>query len=98
MAYVKAYSPINMLNPQTFYGYVINASSTNITITDYYNTSSYDGYGFTYSGNTVVGGTLTSYHEYHGGQLWVSVTGMSVDAAFAAAAIQSNNLPALFSV
>ena len=87
-----------MLNASTWYGYVTNATSTNITITDYYSEAYYYGYGFTYSGNSVVGGTLTSYYQYDGGYMSYAVTGMAVDARLAASLIQSNNLPALFSI
>jgi Ca2+-binding RTX toxin-like protein len=87
-----------MHNTSTWYGYVTNATSTNITITDYYRVASYGGYGFTYSGNTVVGGTLTSFVQYEGGYLTHWVTGAAVDAKLAASLIQSNNLPTLFSI
>ena len=87
-----------MLNAQTWYGYLTNATSTNITITDYYTTAYYSGYGFVYSGSNVVGGTLTGYSQYYMGSLQGSITGLSVSAPLAASYIQSNNLPGLFSI
>src|SRR5262249_6746224 len=98
MAYIKAYSPIDMLNAHTKHGTVTNATSTNLTITDGYDTSSYNGFGFAYSGSYVVGGTLTGYSAYHLGSLQLSVTGLSVSAALAASYIQSDNLPPLYSI
>ncbi|MBZ9655793.1 FG-GAP-like repeat-containing protein [Phyllobacterium lublinensis] len=98
MAYVNAYSPINMLNAQTWDGYVTNATSTNITIADYYTTAYYSGYGFTYYGSSLVGGMLTGYSQYYMGSLQGSITGLSVSAPLAASYIQSNNLPGLFSI
>jgi Ca2+-binding RTX toxin-like protein len=96
--YVNSNAFINMLNPQTWYGNVINHTSTNITITDGYNTASYSGFGFVYSGSTVVGGTLTGYPQYYLGSLLGSASGLSVSASLAASYIQSNNIPALLSI
>lgn len=98
MATIKAYAPLNMVNPSTWLGWVWEATPNNVTITNGQQTSVYAGHGFQYSGDTVVGGTMTAYYHYSGsGVLWGEATGFAVPAAMAAQYVQTNNLGALFS-
>lgn len=95
MARVTGYSAIDLINPQSFLGYVLRADSASIVISDGVRSSVYGGYGFQYSGDRVVGGVLTSYQEYYGNGLVVQISEMSLPATTVYAYVQSGNLPAL---
>jgi Ca2+-binding RTX toxin-like protein len=99
MARVVAFAPLNMVNPDVWFGNLIEASSTRIIISDGFRTGIYIGQGFQYSVfGEVIGGTLTGYDEYHGSDLAGRITDASVPAATAYQFIQSNNLPGLFAI
>jgi hypothetical protein len=96
MATISAYTALNMVDPSVWYGEVIKATSTQIAISDGYETAVYYGHGFAYSGDYVVGGTLTGYQEYSGDVLIGEASGLSFSAAVASAYINANDLPGLF--
>ena len=98
MATIVAYAPINLLSASSWYGQVIVATSTEITLTDGHSTSTYIGQGFGYSGDYVVSGVLTGYNEYYNGVLLGSASGFAMSAPAAANLIQSNNLASLLAI
>ncbi len=55
MATIVAFSQLNMANLQVWYGNVTGDTSTQITVTDGYDTGIYYG-SFTYPGSSVAGG------------------------------------------
>lgn len=72
MAVVRAYAPVNLVDPLVWYGEVIYNSSTEIVISDNgYLSATYSGYGFQFRGDSIVGGTLTGFSQeaYWGPQL-----------------------------
>lgn len=98
MATVKAYTSLNMVNPSTWWGWVWEATPNYVTITDGKQSSVYSGYGFQYSADSVVAGTMTSYAHYSNtGALMGEAYGFAVPAPMAAQYVLSNNLLALFS-
>lgn len=92
MAKLSASVAVDMINPDVYYGTVIDATSRQITISDGFNSSVYEGYGFSYSGYAVTGGTLTGYYQYQGSVLVGAVEGISIPATWAYYYIQSDNL------
>jgi len=86
------YQSYNMANPTIFYGTVTNATSTQITINDFAgNLGAYFGNGFTYSGSTVTGGTVTAYDSYRNNAIATTVRDVSVDARTLANLVNSGN-------
>ncbi len=80
MATVTFYKPVDMSLTAVWVGTLTNASATNITITDFAGrTAFYDG-SFSYSGNDLTGGTLTSYYEYTQGTLHYTITDVALNA------------------
>ena len=100
MAEVKigAGSSYDMGNGQTFFGSVTKATSSQIEIVAGSQTADYFGQGFTFSGNAVVGGTLTSASTYQNGSLVASVSGVSVPATTVYQLIQANRLSDLYAI
>ncbi|MHA6686888.1 DUF4214 domain-containing protein [Mesorhizobium sp. A556] len=98
MARFEASVAVDMINPDVYYGTVVDATSTQIVISDGFNSSVYEGYGFIYSGYTVTGGTLTGYYAYQGSLLVGQVSDFSIPAPIAYAYIQQNNLAGLFQI
>lgn len=98
MAVVNAYAPLNLINPSVWYGWVVEATSTQIVITDGYNTAAYLGQGFQYRGDDVVAGTLTGYAQFTPSGLAGEAYGFSIPAPIAANFIAANDLPGLFSI
>lgn len=96
MATVLAYVALDMLNPEVLVGQVVEATSTKLSLANGAYIGTYYGSGFTYSGETVSGGTLTGYALSYGGQTLYSASGFSVAASFAAQFIQSGNLNPVF--
>jgi hypothetical protein len=90
LANVSFYVAYNMAAAQTWYGTVTGATSSQITITDGYNTSIYQG-DFSYVGYGVYG-VLNAYSEFAGTALVANVTGLAADAHTAEVYIQSNQL------
>jgi serralysin len=91
MATVTFYKPTDMLTAAVWYGYLTNASSTNITIDDRAgHVASYNGF-FTYSATDLTGGTLTSYSEYTAYSLHYSVTGLALSALAVESYVRSGN-------
>jgi len=92
MATVKFYQAYNMVNPTIFYGTTTVATSSQVTINDFRGTSgSYFGYGITYSGSTVTGGTVTAYDSYRNYSIATTVRDVSVDARTLASLVNSGN-------
>jgi hypothetical protein len=92
MATVKFYQSYNMANPTIFYGTVTVATSSQVTINDFRgNSGSYFGYGITYSGSTVTGGTVTAYDSYRNYSIATTVRDVSVDARTLASLVNSGN-------
>ena len=84
MATIYAFGPVDMNDPEIFYGYLLEATSRRIVVSDGYATAIYHGYNFRYAyDGTVTGGTLTGYDGYEGDVLTVSFTGLSVPARLA---------------
>ena len=98
MAEVRAYAPINLIDPDVWYGDVIGARSNELVISDGYNMAVYLGRGFVYSGDYIVGGTMTAYGEYAGGTLIAEAFGFQIPAAWAASYMEDVDLHGLFSL
>ncbi len=98
MATVTSYAPINLVDPSTWTGQLVSANSTQFVVSDGYNQAVYSGYGFSFYGDYLVGGTLTSFSEYQDGYLLGSITGFSMSATQAANYIQANNLAGMLSI
>ena len=99
MARVVASTSLNTVNPNAWYGQTTHASSTQVVVSDGYNTGVYGGFGFTYDwSGRLVGGTLTSYSEYYNNRLEGRVDQFSVHAGVANNLISANNLPGLFAI
>ena len=94
MGSVAFYTARNMAASQTWYGSVTGATSTQLTISNGYNTGIYYG-SFTYVGSTVFG-TLTGFDEYAGSTLLFRGVNFSVNANFAASYINLNQLQSFF--
>lgn len=92
MATINAYLRLNTVDPNVWYGTVTSATSSQLVISDGYNTGVYSGFGFAYNGNTVVGGTLTGYTQYVNGYLTGEVTNFAVPASVATYYISNNQL------
>lgn len=91
MASVSFNVPVNMYAAGVWYGYVTNASASNITITGSGGfSSSYDGH-FVYSNNNLAGGTVTGFREYANYSLAYSVNGLSLDALTVKGYLDSGN-------
>jgi Ca2+-binding RTX toxin-like protein len=81
MANVKFYQSYNMVNPTIFYGTVTTATSTQLILNDFAGTSgAYFGRDLTYSGSSVIGGTVTGYDGYRNYSIAATVRDVSVDA------------------
>lgn len=99
MATIKAYAPLNMVSSSVWSGWVARATSTEVAVTNGYTTSIYSGHGYQYSGDSIVGGTMTAYYEVaNSGALLGEATGFAIPAPVAAHYIQTNNLPAVLSL
>ncbi len=98
MARVYAYAPLNLVNPAIWYGEIIRATSTEIAISDGYNTAVYRGHGFTYAGDYIIGGQLTGYSQYAGGALLGEAFDISMPAVSAANFILNGNTQALLQI
>ncbi|MCX7104822.1 MAG: DUF4214 domain-containing protein [Methylococcales bacterium] len=91
MATFTGYRQVSMgENLTTWYGYIYQATSNLIVISDGYRASYYTGNSFVYSGNDVVGGTLTGYSLVLGNVTQYSVYDFSYSAASAGYLINSN--------
>ncbi len=86
----------NMATPSIFYGSVTNATSSSITINDLMGKSGTYYGSFTYSGNNLAGGTVTSYQSYNNYSLSATVTGISVDALILKSYLDSGNALGLY--
>lgn len=95
MARVDASVPIDLIDPAIYPGVVISATSTEVIVSDGFNNTVFSGYGFVYSGNAVVGGTLTGYYQYQNSLLVAEIYGFSIPAAYAYPYILSNNVKPL---
>ncbi len=92
MSTLTLYQQGDMRYAYTWYGNVTTANSTTVSITDYRGkTATYSGYGFTYSGEDVTGGTVTGYSQYVAYSLAYTVTGASVPAVEVAKYVNSND-------
>ena len=81
MANVKFYQSYNMVNPTIFYGTVTTATSTQLILNDFAGTTgAYFGSNLTYSGSSVIGGTVTAYDSYRNYSIAATVRDVSVDA------------------
>ncbi len=83
---------------QVWYGTAIYASSTELELSDGYNTGIYYGTGLTYSTSAVTGGTVTGYAQSYSGTPVLDVTGISVPATTVQSYLNANNLQGLFSL
>ncbi len=100
MATLTAYSAIDMWHPSTWYGDVIDANSTRIVLTDYSRVGMYEGKGFKYNNQDVIGGTLTSYSQYSylDSSPEYIASGLKISAKIAATFIQSDNQIGLLTI
>lgn len=98
MAEVKigAGSAFDMTGSQALTGALTQATSSLIEIVAGPEVGDYTGQGFTYSGNALVGGTLTGYSLSLGGNPLATVSGIAVPAATAFQLITQNRLPDLY--
>jgi len=96
MSNVHFYQAVNMATPSIFYGNVTNATSSSITINDLMGKSgTYTG-SFTYSGNSLAGGTVTGYQSYDNYSLSATVTGISANALTVKSYLDSGNALGLY--
>lgn len=98
MAKISAYDNLDTINGSVFYGNLIEATSNRIVASDGYQTSVYEGYGFRYNGDFIVGGTLTGYSGYLDNQLVVTVSELQIPAPSVQYLIENNDLPGLFGI
>src|SRR4051794_12611045 len=91
MARFDFFAPVNMLSPGTAIGYVTYSSSTAIYVEGYNWGDYYYGYGFLYSGNTVIGGTLTDYYGYVNGSMALAIDGLNLLAASVVNLLNNSN-------
>ena len=73
-------SSFDMSSSEIFYGNVTQATSSLIEIVAGPLVGDYTGQGFTYSGDAVVGGTVTGYSTHRNGSLVASVSAVAVPA------------------
>ena len=97
MATVIAYEPIDMIDVEVFFGDVLQADANTIIVSNGIQKSVYTG-SFIYDIFGNVYGTLSGYTEYYQGALVVEVYDFSVDASFAADAINSGRPDLLIAV
>lgn len=97
MAAATAYYGVEMDTAFVWSGIVTVANSTHIQISYNGNVQNYFGSGFTYSGNSVVGGTLTSSNYYLNGVKIYEVSGGPYGAATVYGYITSGDIYGLFS-
>ena len=95
MATATAYYSVNMETAQTWYGNVTVASSSQIQITLGGYVQNYYG-NFTYSGNYLSGGTITSSNYYEFGTKVYQITGSNYNALTVANYIDYGNITGLF--
>jgi Ca2+-binding RTX toxin-like protein len=95
MATLTAYAAIDMTDTTVWYGDVIEATSTRITISDGYRTGTYIGSNFQYDNYGLIGGTLTGFKYYEGSVLQWQASGLSVSAVTAANIINSGDFAEL---
>lgn len=100
MASVASNIALNMSSATTWYGTIYSATSTEIIIYDSSRVAQYIGSNFTYSGNSVAGGTLTGYTQYQRSNATVQyqVSGLNISASAAASYVQSNNQYQLYTL
>lgn len=99
MATATFYQQANMSAGYVWQGYVTSATSTSISLTDYRgNSGTYYGAGFTYSGNTVTGGTLTGYDNFKNYTIDYTARGGNVSALTAANFIANGDVHGLASL
>ena len=99
MARITAGASLNNTSPAGWYGTVTYASSTELQISDGYNTVVYLGSGFTYDwAGRMVSGTLNAFGQYAGNQVVGYADGFAIAASTAASYISSNNLAGVFSL
>lgn len=92
MATVNAYTSLNLINPDPFFGDVVLATSTELIIANGSHIAHYHGFGVTYDDNGPVSGTLTGYSESYNGTVLGSVTDISVPAPVAAYYINAGDI------
>lgn len=95
---IGAGSSFDMSSGAIFYGNVTQATSTLIEIVAGSQVGDYTGQGFTYSGNAVVGGTVTGYSTYQNGSLVASVSAVAVPATTVYQLIQQSRLQDLYNL
>lgn len=92
MAVGTSYSSIDMHSSKVWYGSVTVANSNHIQVASGGYVQNYYGFGFTYSGYAVTGGTVTSTNYYEFGTKIYEITGASLSAVTVATYVQSGNL------
>lgn len=93
MATLTFYQTASMTNPSIWYGTVTQATSTQLSLNNFAGSSAtYYGNNLSYSGSTVVGGTVTNYVNYRNFSIDYIATGLNIDAATLANFINSGNL------
>lgn len=93
MTIFTAYYSVNMDNSQVWYGSVTKATSNQIQVTSGSYVQNYYG-SFTYSGNYLTGGTVTSTNFYVSGTKIYQITGGSFNAVTVANYAFSGNVQA----
>lgn len=96
MAVVRASAQINMIDPIMWYGDVIYSSSSQIEISNGQKTAVFSGYGFSYWGNDVSGGTLTGFAEYDSWGQRLGITDFAVSAATATGYLDRGDLGGMY--
>jgi Ca2+-binding RTX toxin-like protein len=97
MATATAYYATNMDNASTWYGNVTIATVNQIQISNGSYVQNYYG-NFSYSGNSVVGGVVTSTNYYEFGKKIYDITGGPYNAVTVANYVNDNNINALFNL
>ena len=99
MAQVLLYQPLDILSgTESFEGFVHEASSSRIIVSDGVSTTVYDG-SFAYTRRGFLqGGTLTSVTNFTGNSPELVITGFSVDAAVAYDLVERGDLQTFYSI
>ncbi|MEO3387620.1 DUF4214 domain-containing protein [Mesorhizobium sp. CAU 1741] len=98
MATVRAETSINLIDPAVWYGDLVAAYSNEIEVSDGYLTAVYSGYGFQFSGDYLVGGTLTGFEQYDPYGLQYGIYDFAVSASLAASYLENNDTQGLYSL
>lgn len=95
MAVFRAYVPVDFLYGELPSGTVMKATSTEVVLFNGYTTTTFRGTGFTYAGNYITGGTLTSFSAVQNGGVIMEASDLNLFAPVIAEDILTGDLVGL---